>query len=75
MRRVVALYRSSVGKKVLMAVSGFIWFGFLLGHMAGNLKAFTGAEHFNEYAHFLREIGTGGHQFGLEMPCLAGQVQ
>ena len=56
MRRVVALYRSSVGKKVLMAVSGFIWFGFLLGHMAGNLKAFTGAEHFNEYAHFLREM-------------------
>lgn len=58
MRRVVALYRSSVGKKILMAVSGFIWFGFLLGHMAGNLKAFQGAEHFNEYAHFLREIGS-----------------
>lgn len=58
MRRVVALYRSSVGKKVLMAVSGFVWFGFLIGHMAGNLKAFTGAEHFNEYAHFLREMGS-----------------
>lgn len=58
MRRVVALYRSSVGKKVLMAVTGFIWFGFLIGHMAGNLKAFTGADHFNEYAHFLREVGS-----------------
>ncbi len=57
MRRVVALYRSTVGKKVLMAVSGFIWFGFLIGHMAGNLKAFTGQESFNHYAEFLRHMG------------------
>ena len=51
------MYRSSVGKKVLMAVTGFIWFGFLVGHMVGNLKAFLGAEHFDEYAHFLRIMG------------------
>ncbi|GMV04312.1 MAG: succinate dehydrogenase Cd [Gemmatimonadota bacterium] len=57
MRRVVALYRSSVGKKILMAVTGFIWFGFLIGHMAGNFKAFQGAEVFNEYAHHLRVFG------------------
>lgn len=57
MRRVAALYRSSVGKKILMAVTGFIWFGFLIGHMAGNLKAFQGAEIFDEYAHHLRVFG------------------
>lgn len=57
MRRVVALYRSSVGKKILMAVTGFVWFGFLVGHMAGNLKAFQGAETFNSYAHHLRIFG------------------
>lgn len=57
MRRVVALYRSSVGKKVLMALTGFIWFGFLIAHMAGNLGAFFGREHFNEYAHHLRVFG------------------
>jgi len=57
MRRVVALYGSSVGKKILMAFTGFVWFGFLLGHMAGNLKAFQGAEAFNEYAHHLRVFG------------------
>jgi succinate dehydrogenase / fumarate reductase cytochrome b subunit len=57
MRRVVSLYRSSVGKKILMAVTGFIWFGFLVGHMAGNLKAFMGADHFDEYAHHLRVLG------------------
>ena len=57
MRQVVALYRSSVGKKILMAVTGFIWFGFLVAHMAGNLKAFMGAEAFDHYAEFLREVG------------------
>jgi succinate dehydrogenase / fumarate reductase cytochrome b subunit len=57
MRRVVALYRSSVGKKILMALTGFVWLGFLVGHMAGNLKAFQGAHAFNEYAHHLRVFG------------------
>lgn len=57
MRRVVALHRSSVGKKILMAVTGFIWFGFLVGHMAGNLKAFQGGAVFDEYAHHLRVFG------------------
>jgi succinate dehydrogenase / fumarate reductase cytochrome b subunit len=57
MRRVVSLYRSSVGKKILMAFTGFLWFGFLIGHMAGNLKAFQGADTFDEYAHHLRVFG------------------
>ena len=57
MRRVVALYRSSVGKKILMAFTGFIWFGFLVGHVLGNLKAFQGAAVFDAYAHHLRIIG------------------
>ncbi len=57
MRRVAALYRSSVGKKILMAVTGFIWLGFLLGHMAGNLKAFQGATAFDVYAEHLRTLG------------------
>jgi succinate dehydrogenase / fumarate reductase cytochrome b subunit len=57
MRRVVALYRSSVGKKILMAVTGFIWLGFVAGHMLGNLKAFQGAGAFDTYAHHLRILG------------------
>lgn len=57
MRRVVALYRSSVGKKILMAITGFLWFGFLIGHVLGNLKAFQGATVFDAYAHHLRIIG------------------
>ena len=57
MRRVRGLYRSSVGKKVLMALSGTFLFGFIVLHMLGNLKVLTGAEGFNSYAEFLREVG------------------
>lgn len=57
MRRVINLYRTSVGKKFYMAVSGAILIGFLVAHMIGNLKVFMGAESFNHYAEFLREVG------------------
>ena len=40
-----------------MAVSGLLFVGFVLGHMYGNLKAFSGHDAFNEYAHHLRELG------------------
>lgn len=52
------LYRSAVAKKAVMAVTGLILFGFVLVHMAGNLKVYQGAEHFNAYAEALREIFT-----------------
>jgi succinate dehydrogenase / fumarate reductase cytochrome b subunit len=57
MRRVISLYRTSVGKKFYMAVSGFILIGFLVAHMFGNLKMYMGPEAFNHYAEFLREVG------------------
>jgi len=62
MRRVMTLYSSSVGKKVTMALSGLILFGFVVGHMLGNLKAFqphdgTGPHPLDTYGRFLREFG------------------
>jgi succinate dehydrogenase / fumarate reductase cytochrome b subunit len=57
-----ALYRSSIGKKALMALTGVVWVGYVLMHMYGNLKAFQGAEYFNHYAEGLRELG--GPVFG-----------
>ncbi len=48
---------SSITKKAIMAVTGFILFGWIVGHMTGNLKVFQGAEKFNAYAEFLREMG------------------
>jgi len=53
----LVLYRSSIGKKIIMAVTGLIWIGFVLSHMYGNLKVFLGSDYFNDYAHGLREIG------------------
>jgi succinate dehydrogenase / fumarate reductase cytochrome b subunit len=49
--------RSSIGKKAVMAVTGIALFGFVVAHMLGNLKIFTGAEHFNAYAEALRTLG------------------
>lgn len=49
--------RTTIALKILMAVSGLLFIAFVLGHMYGNLKAFSGEESFNEYAHHLRELG------------------
>lgn len=49
--------RSTIALKLGMAGSGLIFIGYVLVHMYGNLKAFSGEEAFNEYAHHIREIG------------------
>jgi succinate dehydrogenase / fumarate reductase cytochrome b subunit len=54
---IVAFYRSSLGKKWVMAITGFLLFGFVFTHMAGNLKVYQGPEKFNAYAEGLRTIG------------------
>src|SRR5215471_5130115 len=48
------LFHSSLGKKFVMAISGFVLFGFVLGHLAGNLQVFLGREAINRYGHFLQ---------------------
>jgi succinate dehydrogenase / fumarate reductase cytochrome b subunit len=54
---IVVLWGTMVGKKVVMAVTGVILVGFVIGHMLGNIKIFIGEEVFNAYAAFLREFG------------------
>ena len=54
---VMTVSRTTIGQKVLMAVTGLIWIGFLALHMYGNLKAFGGAAAFNSYAEHLRTFG------------------
>lgn len=51
--RVASLYHSSIGKKAVMALTGVIMFGYLVGHMAGNLQIFISREQINNYAKFL----------------------
>ncbi|WP_203783144.1 succinate dehydrogenase cytochrome b subunit [Paractinoplanes rishiriensis] len=48
---------SSVGLKILMAVTGIVLVLFLFAHMIGNLKIFVGATSFDHYAHWLRDLG------------------
>jgi succinate dehydrogenase / fumarate reductase cytochrome b subunit len=54
---IVNFYRSAIGKKAVMAVTGIFLFGWIFLHMAGNLKVYTGAEHYNAYAAFLITMG------------------
>lgn len=63
MNRISRLYASSIGKKFVVAVTGIVLFGFIAGHMAGNLKVFTGTSgdgvpHIDEYGQFLKTFGT-----------------
>lgn len=48
--------RTTVALKIAMAVTGVIFVLFVLAHMYGNLKMFQGAESFDGYAHWLREV-------------------
>lgn len=58
MSRVSGLFGSTIGQKILMALSGLFLAGFVIAHMAGNLHVFEGAAEINEYGEFLREIGS-----------------
>ena len=51
------LYRSTIGKKVIMAVTGIILVAFVVLHMLGNLQVFIGPEKMNRYAAFLQSLG------------------
>src|SRR3954452_17986877 len=53
----LSFYRSAIGKKAVMAITGVFLFGWIFLHMAGNLKVYTGAEHYNAYAQFLITMG------------------
>ncbi|HEX8089626.1 MAG TPA: succinate dehydrogenase cytochrome b subunit [Blastocatellia bacterium] len=54
MNILVRAYRSSLGKKYIMAISGFALFLFVIAHMAGNLQIFLGRDAINAYAAFLK---------------------
>ena len=47
------VFRSSIGKKYLMGLTGLGWAGFVLSHMLGNLLIFVGPEAYNKYSHAL----------------------
>jgi succinate dehydrogenase / fumarate reductase cytochrome b subunit len=52
-----AFYHSSVGKKMIVAVTGIILILFVVGHLLGNLQIFLGPDWINGYAQHLRDLG------------------
>lgn len=58
MNWLVATLRSSIGKKVMMALTGLSFIGFLAVHLAGNLTIYGGAGAFNGYAEKLHSLGS-----------------
>src|SRR2546429_8347649 len=52
-----SLWRSTIGKKYVMAITGLIWFGYLIAHLWGNLKIYAGPQFLNDYGAFLRTVG------------------
>ena len=60
--KILNFYQSTLGKKFVVAITGFFMFTFVLGHMLGNLKTFggvakDGVHKLDHYAEFLRTIG------------------
>jgi succinate dehydrogenase / fumarate reductase, cytochrome b subunit len=56
-RRVTHFYRSSVGKKMIVAITGIILILFVIGHLLGNLQIFLGPDWINGYSQHLRDLG------------------
>jgi succinate dehydrogenase / fumarate reductase cytochrome b subunit len=56
MQRALTLHQTTIGKKVIMAVSGVIIVGFAVGHFLGNLNLYFGPEALNGYAETLRSL-------------------
>ena len=57
MNRFSSFTRSSIGKKVIVALTGLVLVGFICGHLLGNLQIFLGPEYINSYAEKLRSLG------------------
>ncbi|MDD5349544.1 MAG: succinate dehydrogenase cytochrome b subunit [Chthoniobacteraceae bacterium] len=57
MKAIISFYKSSIGKKWIVALTGLVLVGFVTGHMIGNLQLFLGYEALNKYAAFLQGLG------------------
>ena len=51
-------WRSTNGKKIIMAITGCILILFVIGHLLGNLLIYAGPARYNSYAAFLHFDGT-----------------
>src|SRR5688572_2102962 len=61
MSAALRFFETTIGKKVVMSLTGIVLWGFVVAHLAGNLQVYLGAHAMDEYAVFLRGFlhGTG----------------
>src|SRR5207249_10730562 len=52
-----AFYHSSIGKKMIVAITGVILILFVIGYLLGNLQIFLGPDWINGYSQHLRDLG------------------
>jgi len=71
MNWILTILGSSIGKKILMAVTGLGMIGFLGGHLLGNMMAFAGADAFNGYAAKLHAMQPYLSVFNIGLATLA----
>ena len=65
---------STIGRKVVMAVTGLVLFGFVLGHFVGNLTLYLGPEAINGYSRFLHAFLHGGGLWVARSGLLASAI-
>lgn len=56
MQRALTLHQTTIGKKVVMALSGVVIVGFTIGHFLGNLNLYRGQEAMDGYAELLQSL-------------------
>jgi succinate dehydrogenase / fumarate reductase cytochrome b subunit len=75
LHRAVRFYEAPIGKKAVMAITGVILFGYVLGHLAGNLQIFSSdPAQINRYAAFLHNPSNAGLLWGARIALLAAVV-
>lgn len=72
MNQALAFWRTSVGKKAVMAVTGIIMVVYLVTHVLANLLVFQGPDKINAYSRFLH--GTGGALWAARLALIAAVV-
>ena len=66
---VCRFWQSSIGKKIVVAITGIYLVLFLAGHLAGNMLIYQSSDDFNHYAEFLHSMlhGWGIWMFRISM--------
>ena len=72
---VVRFYEAPIGKKAIMAVTGVILFGYVVGHLIGNLQIYSSdPEQINRYAAFLHSPSNVALLWGARLVLLVAVV-